>query len=74
MYKTEDGYELKEGDECFVSVQDPEGIHKLNSNPRPARYMDSIAKVYGWDFHIPHLKGDYPVEVIAVWKNKPKNH
>lgn len=68
--KTLDGYELKEGDKCWVSVQDPEGLHNISANPRKAVYMDEAAKNSGWDFSVGN-RANVPVEVIAVWKNNP---
>jgi hypothetical protein len=68
--KTIDGFELKEGDACYVCCQDPEGLHHISNKPRKAVYMDDFAKSSGWDFTL-KVKCDIPVEVVAVWKNKP---
>ena len=69
--KTFDGFELQEGDECFVSIQDPMGIIRYSPNPRKAHYLDNDAKSNGWDFTIHGLDSDQEVEVVGVWKNKP---
>ena len=77
-YKTLDGFDLQEGDTCFISLQCLTGEHRVSSNPRPAIYMDDNAKIHGWDFTIKrHRKtetmdcDDCACEVCAVWKNKP---
>jgi hypothetical protein len=73
-YKTLDGYTLKEGDECFISLQCLTGKHNLSPNPRHAFYRNEDAKEYGWDFITKQgLKaicsaGDCGCEVIGVWK------
>lgn len=69
--KTEDGYELKEGDTCFVGVQDPNGERKFDDKVFSAHYRDELALKNGWDFSIDGLGFDGEVEVIAVWKTKP---
>lgn len=69
--KTLDGYELKEGDPCYVSCQDPMGERHISPNPRKAVYLDEYAKEMGWDFTINNLKSEGELEIIAVWKNKP---
>lgn len=72
MTKTLDGYELKEGEACWVSIQDPIGEHRLSPNPRRANYMDEHAKENGWDFTIKNIRvPDLEVEIIAVWKYRP---
>ena len=72
--KTNDGYELKEGEACYVSIQDPMGMRKLSPKPRKAFYADETARKQGWDFTIPRLNTvcDETVEVIGVWKNLPQ--
>ena len=70
--KTLDGHELIEGEDCYVSVQCPEGIHNLSSKPRKAVYLSDAAKSNGWDFTICRLKTDCECEVIAVWKYEPR--
>lgn len=70
--KTLDGFILKEGDQCYVSVQDPEGLHHMSPKPRKAVYMDEYAKSSGWDFTVSNRAGIPSVEIIAVWKNKPR--
>jgi len=69
VMETLDGYKLNEGDECWVSVQDPSGEHQLSSSLRRALYLDNNAKYHGWDFtvyglHVP----DIEVEIVAVYK------
>ena len=61
--KTLDGFELKEGDACFVMID-------ANYEILPAIYLSEHAKDCGWDFEIPDLE-DAEVGVIDVWKNKP---
>ena len=68
--KTNDGFELKEGDECYVSIQDPMGIIRYSPNLRKAIYQDDAAKNAGWDFTIPSLHSDQEVEVVGIWKTK----
>lgn len=68
--ETLDGKILKESEPCWVSLQCPEGIHKLSPNPRPAVYLDEQAKRQGYDFSC-KTKCDCEAEVIAVWKEKP---
>ena len=68
---TEDGIHLKENEECYVSIQCPEGTHNLSPAPRKAYYRNSVAYLHGWDFHIPNMRTECEAEVIAVWKNKP---
>jgi hypothetical protein len=76
-YKTLDGFELNEGDDCFISLSCHTGKHKLSSNPRPAKYMDENAIERGWDFSCKQasksscISGDCSCEVTGVWKNKP---
>lgn len=71
--KTYEGYELKEGDECWVSCQDPEGVRNISPKPRKAVYLDEVAKQNGWDFHIMNLRSeDAIVEIIGVWKHYPE--
>lgn len=70
--KTLDGYDLKDGDECFVVVQDPDGESRLSPKPRRAIYRSWPAKDMGWDFEIPRLKVNKTVEVVAVWKEYPR--
>jgi len=73
MKKTLDGYELSEGDQCWVSVQDPMGDHNLSARPRKAYYMDNNAKYHGWDFTVYGLRvPDIEVEIVEVWKYKPE--
>jgi len=76
-YKTLDGFNLKEGDECFISLQCLTGEHRLSPNPRPAFYMSEDAKMYGWDFISKNSKkaicpnSECACEVIGVWKHEP---
>ena len=69
--ETLDGYELKEGDICFISCQDPTRIHNVSPNPRRAVYLDEQAQRNGWDFST-KLRYEGEIEVIAVWKNRPQ--
>ena len=71
--KTADGYILKEGEDCYVSIQCASGSHRLSPTPRKAKYMDETAKEGGWDFTMSHpIKVDCDdSEVLQVWKNKP---
>jgi len=72
MKKTIDGHKLNEGDQCWVSVQDPMGEHKLSAKPRKAHYLDNNALYHGWDFTVYGLRvPDIEVEIVNVWKNKP---
>ncbi len=73
--KTLDGFELKEGDECWVSCQCAGGIHHISPSPRKAFYRDETALKSGWDFTtIKPFKADCgEIEIIAYWKNKPEN-
>jgi hypothetical protein len=78
-YKTEDLYELNEGDKCFVSIQCLTGDKHLSPMPRPAVYMDDYAKLMGHDFTFKRpLRSRSAVcdgcscEIIGVWKFKPK--
>lgn len=70
-YKTLDGFELNEGDECFVSVQCAEGLHHLSLKPRYAYYMSEEAKRHGVDFWIDETSrcDCEEQEVTHVWKN-----
>jgi hypothetical protein len=68
--KTNDGFELKDGELCWVGIQDPMG-KKLSPKPRAAIYRSKYAIDSDLDFEIPDLRLDRDVEVIAVWKNKP---
>jgi hypothetical protein len=77
-YKTLDGYELNQGEECFISLQCLTGEHSVSTKPRPALYMDKYAKQMGWDFTtIRRMKVNCDdgcaCEVIGVWKNNPNN-
>ena len=72
VIKTKDGYVLKEGDSCWVCVQDPMGWRNVSFKPRKAIYRDEIALENGWDFHILNLRVECEVEVVHVWKNKPE--
>ncbi len=69
--KTLDGFELQEGDTCFVRVQDPMGEVKYGDKIFAAIYESDNAKYAGWDFEILELDSEVEVEVIAIWKNKP---
>ena len=77
-YKTLDGYELKEGEECFIALQCGQGTHNISPNPRPAYYMNEDAKRQGWDFCTKYFLRvssldcrDCTCEIIGVWKNNP---
>ena len=71
--KTLDGFELKEGDSCWVSCQCNMREHRISTNPRPAFYLDEKAKQSGWDFTTkkPFHCDCESIEILAVWKNKP---
>lgn len=69
--KTLDGYELEEGDDCWVSCQDPHGVGRLSPEPREAVYLNEAAKQHGWDFHIKNLRFYGEIEIVAVWKHYP---
>lgn len=71
MFKTLDGFELKDGDLCWVTCQCPDGTHKLSPNPRKATYQDKLANESGWDFSIHELHCLCEPEICGVWKNKP---
>jgi hypothetical protein len=70
---TLDGYELKEGEFCYVHIQDPSGQKQRNGLYK-AHYMDNTAKTNGWDFTIKNLPkiedADYEWEITGVWKHK----
>lgn len=72
-YKTLDGFELQEGEECYVIFQCAVGEHRLSTNPRKAHYMDETAKQQGWDFtSVKPVRTECDsIEVTAVWKNNP---
>ena len=69
--KTLDGYDLREGESCYVSAQCATGMHNLSATPRNASYLDKNAKRNGWDFTIPLRVDCEEVEIVAVWKHKP---
>jgi len=71
-YKTNDGYELNEGEPCFVYIQDPYGVLK-RTKLYESVYMDKVAKNNGWDFTINGLgdDADYEWEVTHVYKYNP---
>jgi len=71
--KTLDGYDLKEGDECFVGIEDPYNEIDYSGKILKAVYRNEYAKDMGYDFEISQLKADHDVEVINVWKNNPIN-
>lgn len=74
-YKTLDGFDLNEGDSCFISLQCLTGEHSVSAALRPAFYRDKTAKENGWDFTRKNpMKidcDDCACEVIGVWKYKP---
>jgi hypothetical protein len=72
--KTLDGYNLKEGEECWVSISCTSNTHRLSLKPRKTVYMDDYCKQRGCDFRIlKPLKCDCEdVEVTHIWKNKPE--
>jgi hypothetical protein len=74
-YKTLDGFELQEGEECWVSYYCGTGEHNISRNPRKARYMDDFAKLNKWDFtSVKPFRVDCDDTLVdAVWKNNP-NH
>ena len=75
--KTQDGYTLRDGDDCFVTIQCGPATHRLSPNPRPAVYRDEHAKENGWEFTFKKpLRGsciasDCGCEVTSVWKYNP---
>jgi hypothetical protein len=73
-YKTLDGFILKEGEGCFVSLSCLTGDHKLSTKPRPAFYMDATAEKCGWDFttKYPMQCDCEDTEVTHVWKFNPE--
>jgi hypothetical protein len=68
--KTQDGYTLKDGEDCFVMIQDPTGEHKLSANLRRATYRSENAIDMEWDFEVHDLNVEGTMEVIGVWKYK----
>ena len=70
--QTADGYELEEGEDCYVSVQCAMGVHQLSPNPRKAKYLDETAKEQGWDFTMRPFRSECEeVEILQIWKFKP---
>ena len=68
---TLDGYELKDGDECFVQIEDPENESGRNGEIMEAIYQSENAKEMGWDYELPKLGSDDVVEIVAVWRTNP---
>jgi hypothetical protein len=72
MYKTEDGYELQDGEKCFVMIQCADGTHKLSQSIRQAVYMNENCKYHGWDFEVSNVRSEcQSIEIVGCWKNKP---
>ena len=68
-YKTEDGYTLQDGDECYVNclMSDEDASYQIFR----AIYRSENAIEMGWDFEIPDLEVE-EAGVVQVWKNKPE--
>jgi len=72
--ETLDGYQLSEGEECWVTVQDPMGEHKLSPAARKAYYRDENAKQHGWEFTVKGIRvPDLEVEIVGIWKYNPNS-
>lgn len=71
--ETLDGYNLKDGDECWVACQCAMGIHKISGNPRKAVYRDELAISRGFEFTLNNVRSECEsIEIVATWKNRPK--
>jgi hypothetical protein len=71
--KTLDGFDLKEGECCFVGIQGPGGEKDYFDKVFKAHYRDASARANGWDFTLQELDldDDEEVEVISIWKHSP---
>ena len=70
--KTLDGYELKDGEDCFVMVEVPSDYdQEMNSKIYKAKYKSDNALAMDWLYEIFNFPCDDTVDVVRVWKNNP---